>query len=187
MSDSVCGMTENTMSALTKMVVDKIVQGYSLEEASEQSGISTTEGVKVWKKYVAEREEMPAIELYLLHQLRLEKLLTHVYTLAMHGNDPDNIDNMIKLLDRIEALQDLNKSRVRDAQNELTTLTRQQAALMIQAFIVYGEGMKQKIEQALENKTIKAIKGELLSDYDTISSELTQNALSALEEMENAG
>lgn len=175
-------VVEHAQSALTKIVVSDLVKGYQMEQVAERHGLTTFDVARTWQEYVSTRNQMSPTEQWVLALLRLESLLTHVQELAMSGNDPDNIENMLKLLDRIEALQGLNADRKSKAEEQLARLSAMQTQLVLQAMLALQNSFRGMIQEALEQKTIKAIKGQLLDNFDTAFVQIAQEALVSVAE-----
>lgn len=126
-------MTEipNTMSYLTKEVVDYRVMGYSLEETANKIGIPVEDAVKEWRAYTTGYVVESKEERWLLHLLRLENLLVKV-NLALEGaHEIEDYEVVLKLLDRVEALQSLNLSRKEEAEREADKQNRLMAEQVI--------------------------------------------------------
>lgn len=126
-------MTEipNSMSYLTKEVVDYRVMGYSLEETAAKIGIPVEDAVKEWRSYTSGYVVESKEERWLLHLLRLENLLVKV-NLALEGaHEIEDFEVVLKLLDRVEALQSLNLSRKEEAEREADKQNRLMAEQVI--------------------------------------------------------
>lgn len=174
---------ENTMDLLTKIVVDSRVAGHTFEETAEQEGISAQEVVAAWKEYVENRMVMSQEEQWVLHLLRLEKLLVKVNTRLNASSEAEDFELVMKLLDRVEALQGLNVARKSEADNALVELTRAQTQIILTAMVNLQNSFKNQLEEAFDkHKTIKAIKGEVLDNYDTAFLALAQQALTTTSE-----
>lgn len=157
-------MTEmdNTLDALTMQVRDERLKGYSFEEIAVRSGVRVEEVVAVWKDFINSRNVMPPEEQFVLHLLRLENLLVKVNDRLSYADKAEDYELIVKLLDRIAALQALNLDVKRDAEDRLAALTQAQTAIILQAVFAIQTGLLQHVEAAFEkHKTIKAIKGEL--------------------------
>ena len=166
-----------TAQALNTIIVKELVKGRSFEQISEKLGIPVTEVVSEWQKYVSERNTMPWEEQWLLHLLRLEKLLDTAWDVLQGDMDSDSILAVAKVLEKIEELQSLNISRKEKLQSDMIQLNKAQVSLMLQGFAVLGENLKEHITHALGNKTIKAIKGELVEDFDAKFRTFTKESL----------
>ena len=99
---------ENGLDLLTKQVVDKRVGGFTFEEIAETMQIPTAEVVKTWRDYVDNRAEMSQEEQWVLHLLRLENLLTKAHARLNMASEAEDYELILKLLDRVEALEALN-------------------------------------------------------------------------------
>lgn len=171
----------NGQDALTTMILKDIVKGYSLEQISAKHEVDLKEVVKRWQGYVSNRTEMSKPEQWVLHLMRLEDLLRRVNTKLEFSEQIEDFNQVLQILERIETLQNLNLSRKQEAEAELVTLSRAQGELLAQAFNHFGILMKGYIDEALNKPTIKGIKGQF-EDYETIVGELTEKALSVIEE-----
>lgn len=175
-------MQEN-LSVLAAMVVQDRLTGYSFEEIAANRGIPVEDVVTAWREYVASRTEMPQEEQRVLHELRLENLLTKVNTRLNYASAAEDYEVVLKLLDRVEALQALNRTRQSEANEQLEQLTRRQTQLILAAMMAMQTNMRALLENAFEAKTIKAIKGQVLDNYDNWFVETAQKALSGVGEV----
>lgn len=121
----------NTMDALTKQVVDYRTTGYSLEETANKIGIPTEDAVEAWRSYVAGFVVESKEERWLLHLLRLESLLVKVNLALESSENVEDFEVVLKLLDRVEALQSLNLSRKEEAEREADKANRLMAEQII--------------------------------------------------------
>lgn len=151
---------------LNQIVVKELVRGLSFEQIADKLELDVQDIVDVWQEYVSDKRAMPWEEQWLLHLLRLEKLLDTAWTVLSNELDADSINAVAKVLEKIEELQSLNISRKEKMQGEVLAMTQAQSMLMLQAFAVLQEQLKNQITQAFEGRTIKAIRGELLDDFD---------------------
>lgn len=176
-------MTEinNTMDVLTSQVVDDRRKGHSFEEIAANRSVKVTEVVNAWKSYVDNRMVMSEEEQWVLHLIRLEFLLTQVNDRLSYADKAEDYELVIKLLDRIAALQALNKDLKKDADDKLVQITKAQTQVILQAIFALSNGVHAHIEQAFENgKTIKTIKAELTGE--TFRQNITAEAQKALTE-----
>lgn len=169
---------ESNMSILTKQVVEARIKGQTIEEIAADIGISTEEAVTEWKAYVASRTVMPKEEQWLLQLLRIEDLLYRVNVKLQHSEFISDYEVVIKILEQLEKLQNLNLSRKEVAEAEAATLHRLQAEQLIGILEMSKLMMRGMIEEAFENKTLKAAKAALLTDLG----EYTDKALEKLDE-----
>ena len=167
------------MSYLTKSVVDKRVQGLTIEETAAQVGISVEEAVIEWKNYVASRTQMPKDEQWVLHLLRVENLLSKANLRLESSKFIEDFEVVLKILDRIEALQSLNHSRKDVAEAEAEKVNRLQAEQLIGILEMSKLMMRGMIEEAFAKKTLKAARESLLQDLG----EYTDKALEQLEQI----
>lgn len=166
---------------LTKQVVDSRIKGLTIEETASELGLSVEEAVIEWKNYVSSRVSMPKEEQWLLQLLRIEDLLYKANKRLEHSQFMEDFEHVLKILDRIEALQSLNFSRKEVAEAEADKLHRLQAEQLVAILEMSRLMMKGMIEEAFENKTLKAAKAALLIDLG----EYTDKALERLENVEN--
>lgn len=169
---------QEAMSFLTKKVVENVLAGYTLEETADRVGISSVEAVKEWKAYVAARNRMPKEEQWLLHLMRLENLLTKANARLENAQFADDFELVLKILDKVEALQSLNLSRKEEAQIEANKVNRLLGEQVLGILEVSKLQTAQMIEAAFaQHKTLKAAKAALLEDLG----EYTTKALTELE------
>lgn len=171
---------QSNMSMLTKQVVDYRIKGMTIEETATTLGLTVEEAVIEWKNYVSSRVNMPKEEQWLLQLLRIEDLLLKANLRLEHSKFMEDFEHVLKILDRIEALQSLNFSRKEVAEAEADKLHRLQAEQLISILEMSRLMMKGMIEEAFENKTLKAAKAALLQDLG----EYTDKALERLESAE---
>ena len=172
-------MTENSMSALTKQVVDLRVKGYSLEEVASQIGIPTEDAVIQWRQYVATYTVESKEERWLLHLLRLESLMVKVERALEDYEEIGDFEVMLKLLDRIEALQSLNLSRKEEAEREADKQNRLMAEQVIGIVTATHKSMLETLETAFErHKLGKAGSAKVLVD---MGEKFLPKALKAIE------
>lgn len=155
----------NTMDALTTQIVDLRLKGYSFEEISVKTGVRPEEIVATWREYLDNRSKTSPEEEWVLQLLRLERLLTQVNDRLAYCDKAEDYEVVIKLLDRIAALQGINKDMQKDAKDKLTALTNAQTAIFLQVVFAIQNGLVQHINEAFEkHRTIKALKGELVGE-----------------------
>lgn len=171
---------ENTMDLLTKIVVDSRMDGYTFEEIAVDNDVTPDEVVKAWKHYIDSRMVMSAEEQWVLHLLRLERLLVKVNQRLNASSEAEDFELVLKLLDRVEALQGLNVERKTKADAVLVELTKAQTQIILTAMVTLQQNFKEVLAEAFErNKTIKAIKGDVLDNFDTQFLAEAQKALTA--------
>lgn len=169
---------QENLSYLTKQVIEKRLMGHTLEETADLVGISIEECVKEWKSYVAGRYKMPKEEQWLLHLMRVESLLVKANKRLDNAQFADDFELVLKILDRIEALQSLNLSRKEVAELEAEKVSRLLAEQVIGILEVSKQQTQFIIEQAFsQHKTLKAAKQAMLEDLG----EYTTAALTKLE------
>lgn len=168
---------ENSLDALTKFVVDNRRTGFTFEEIAEKRGIKVLDVVNAWKEYVQNRATMPEEEWQVLHEIRLEHFLTQCNERLTYATRADDYELILKTLDRIEAMQVINKERKSDAEAKLNQLTQQQTQLILTAMMNMRNEFKGFLEKAFEQKTIKSIRGTVLDSFDTAFNEVATKAL----------
>lgn len=174
----------NTMDALTSQVVKLKIKGYSFEEISGKIGVDAEEVVLCWREYLNSASTMTPEEQTQLQLLRLEHLLVQVNDRLQYADKAEDYELVIKLLDRVAALQGINKDLQKHADDRLIQITQAQTALILQAVFAMNTGMQAHIEAAFEkHKTIKALRGELLGEgMTTVFTTEAQRALTGVEE-----
>jgi hypothetical protein len=174
---------ENNMDLLTQIVVDSRSEGYTFEEIAVENGISVEEVVRAWREYIDSRVVMSPQEQWVLHLIRLEKLLVMAHKRANSATTAEDLELFLKIFDRIEALQALNKARKTEAQEALTELTKAQTQIILSAMVTLQNNVKEVLAEAFErNKTIKALRGEVLDNFEATFLAEAQKALSATSE-----
>lgn len=173
---------QNGMSALTKIVVEGLISGLQFEELAENNNIPVVEVVRTWKNYLQNQQKMSREEQWALHLLRLEAFLTKLHSRLEYSTKAEDYELVLKMLDKLEAMHALNETRKVAADEVVKSLSQQQGLLVMQVMFAMQASFKTLIEDALENKTIKAIKADLLDDYE---STFTQTAQKALETVAN--
>lgn len=169
---------QEALSFLTKQVIENILKGYTLEETADRVGITSVEAVKEWKAYVAHRNRMPKEEQWLLHLMRLENLLTKANARLENAQFADDFELVLKILDKVEALQSLNLSRKEAAEIEASKVHRLLGEQVLGILEVSRQQTAQMIEAAFASqKTLKGAKQALLQDLG----EYTTHALTKLE------
>mgnify|MGYP000439203840 CR=1 FL=1 len=174
----------NTMDALTSQVVKLRVKGYSFEQISTKIGVDPEEIVHTLHVYRNARTVATPEEEWVLQLLRLENLLVQVNDRLNYADKAEDFELVIKLLDRVAALQGINKDMQKSADDRLIQITQAQTALILQAVFAMSTGVRDHIEAAFEkHKTIKALRGELLGEsFTTVFTNEAQRALSGVEE-----
>lgn len=153
----------NTLDMLTAQVSDLRIKGYSFDDISTKTGVDVDEVVRNWRAYVSSQTVMTPEEQSFLQLQRVERLLTQINARLAYADKAEDYELVLKTLDRIAALQGINKDLQRDAADKLAQITQAQTALILQAVFAMQHGVQMHIEQIFEkHKTIKAIRGELL-------------------------
>jgi hypothetical protein len=156
---------ENTMSYLTKEVVDWRVKGFTLEETANKIGIPVEDAVVEWQSYVASHKVETKEERWLLHLLRLENLLTKVNLALETSDNIEDYEVVLKLLDRVEALQSLNLSRKEEAEREADKANRLMAEQVIGIVTATHKAMVETLEKAFnKHKVGKVARETILTD-----------------------
>lgn len=168
---------ESGLDNATEQVLKHLTNGYNIEQVAGKMEISPEEVHDVWVAYKTDRRKMSKEDQWLLYLLRLEKLLTNASELLEGQITAKNLEAAVLILQKIEELHDLNLSRVAEAKEDVVTLTKQQVGILFQVFEELKAGWRAEMEKAFEGRTIKAIKGELLDNYDNTFSNLHREAL----------
>lgn len=163
--------------ALTTSLLKLMRKGYNLNDIADKLEITPHKANEVWQEYVSNRLTLPFEHQWILHLDRLENLLVLAHGVLEDSWDSDSVDSVLKVLDRIEDMQSLALSRKEKAQADLVQLTKMQMGLMFQVLTNMQAVYKESLEKAFEKKTIKAIKDDVLGEFDTTFRELTYNAL----------
>lgn len=174
-------MTEfvNTVSALTKQVVDYRVKGHTLEETANKIGIPVEDAVIEWQAYVASHVVETQEERWLLHLLRLENLLTKVNLALEDYESIEDFEVVLKLLDRVEQLQSLNLSRKEVAEREADKVNRLLAEQVIGIISASHAAYLDTLEKAFKRQGVgKKATENILTD---MGENYLQKALTKIE------
>lgn len=119
---------------LKKAVIENIAKGYSIENIASRMDMPKEAVVRVWQDYVEDYHNMPQEERWIVHEMRLEYLLQRATSLIEQSMSEEfggtNLNAALKILEKLEQLQDLNKSRKAEAQTQLVEMTARQVSLM---------------------------------------------------------
>lgn len=148
---------------VTEKVINKLAHGYSIEQVATQIGETADVVFQIWQQYARDRKVMPQEEQWLLHLVRLELLLQKAHDVIEENMDAKSIEAAVKLMERIEELQDLNLARRRDAEKDVVELTEMQVGLLFKITNAIASGFRAQLEQA---GSMEVIKGEILGDFD---------------------
>lgn len=173
-----------TQQALTQNVLKHMLRGRNIEQTAAKMNISPADVFRVWQGYVQDRLNMSWEEQWLLHLLRLENLLDLAHDVLESSMSADDINALLGILAKIEELQNLNLSRKKQAEDEMVSLTKAQVEILFQVMREMKDGIKAEVEAALEKKTVKAIKGELLDDFEGKFMDIQRHALEAVSNAE---
>lgn len=164
-----------------------MVKGYSFEQIAEREGIEVHEAVRAWKSYTDNRAVRSHEDWMLLHELRLESLLTMAHDRLQYAQSEDlsEFKAILEILDRIEKLKGLNKERKAEAIEVLARINEIQANIILAAFETLKSSMQARVLDAIDrHKTIKAIKADVTDVFDNQLMPVAQQALLATEEQE---
>jgi len=180
-------VVSNTLDMLTAQVSDYRIKGYSFDDIAQKTGVRTEEVVKCWRDYMSSSTTMTAEEQTFLHLQRVERFLVQINNRLAYADKAEDYELVLKTLDRISALQGINKDLQRDASDKLVQITQAQTALILQAVFAISTGMREHIEQTFEkHKTIKAIRGDLLGpEFINVFNNEAQRALTQEAEKES--
>lgn len=171
--------SQNSMSALTARIVKDRVRGHTLEEIATDIGIPVVDVVTEWQAYVAGHTVETKEERWLLHLLRLEGLLKKVDLALEDYESVEDFEVMLKLLDRIEALQSLNLSRKEEAEREADKANRLMAEQVIGIITATHKTMMDSLEAAFnKHKVGKVARETILID---MGEKVVPKALKAIE------
>ena len=171
--------SQNSMSALTSRIVKDRVRGHTLEEIATDLGIPVVDVVTEWQAYVAGHTVETKEERWLLHLLRLEKLLRKVDLALEDYESVEDFEVMLKLLDRIEALQSLNLSRKEEAEREADKANRLMAEQVIGIITATHKTLMDSLEVAFnKHKVGKVARETILTD---MGEKVVPKALKAIE------
>ena len=174
-------MTEiaNSMSFLTKQIVDLRVKGNTLEQIAQDLGIPVEDVVAEWRSYVSAYTVESKEERWLLHLLRLENLMVKVERALEDYTEITDFEVMLKLLDRIEALQSLNLSRKEEAEREADKMNRLMAEQVIGIITATHQTLMDSLETAFnKHKVGKVARETILTD---MGEKVVPKALKAIE------
>lgn len=156
---------QNSMSALTKQIVDLRVKGHSLAEVASRIGIPEVEAVAKWEEYVKSYKMESKEAQWLLHLLRLENLLVKVEHALEDYEEISDFEVMLKLLDRVEALQSLNLSRKEEAEREADKVNRLLAEQVIGIVTATHRAYLETLTKAFDkHKVGKVARETILTD-----------------------
>jgi hypothetical protein len=174
---------DGNLDMLTRTVLDERLDGYTFEEIAERNDMDVLDVVRCWKSYVDSRQIMSREDQWLLHLMRLERLLVKANRMLERSTDLKDFEAMIGILDRIEQLQNLNLSRIDKAKSDLQALTEAQADLIVSVLFAGFKAIQAEIESAFEKgRTIKAIRAEVTDVFDNKALPAAQTALLAASE-----
>lgn len=178
----------NTLDMLTAQIVKYRIKGHTFDWIANKIGVAGEEIVRAWREYMDSTTVMSPEEQTFLQLLRLENLLTQVNDRLQYADKAEDYELVIKLLDRVAALQGINKDMQKDASDKLIQITQAQTAIILQAIFAVSHGVRLHIEQSFEkHKTIKAIKGELLGPtFTEVFNNEAQRALTQEAEKEQS-
>lgn len=174
-------MTEiqNSMSFLTKQIVDLRVKGNTLEQIAQDIGIPVEDVVAEWRSYVSAYTVESKEERWLLHLLRLENLMVKVEAALENYEEISDFEVMLKLLDRIEALQSLNLSRKEEAEREADKMNRLMAEQVIGIITATHTSFMEMLEAGFKKQGVgKVSAAKILTD---LGERAVPRALKAIE------
>lgn len=172
------------MTTIQKIVVPELTRGRNFEQIADDNGIPVVDVVREWRDYLENRNRMSPDEQYQLHLLRLENLLNMVtaYVESNQGRDSDAVKNILGLLDQVEKLQNLNKSRLEEARANMEILSEKQMQMIFCAMIAMKGYIDERVDQALSYNRIVDIRKHLNTDKDDWFYSKAQEALETIKE-----
>lgn len=172
------------MTTIQKIVIPELTRGKNFDQIADDNGIPVTDVVREWRDYLANRNRMSPDEQYQLHLLRLENLLNMVtaYAESTNGRDSDAVKNILGLLDQVEKLQNLNKSRLEEARANMEILSEKQMQMIFRAMVAMKGYIDQRHAEALSHNRIVDIRKHMNTDKDDWFYTAAQNALETIKE-----
>lgn len=171
-----------TSDDLRELVVNNLVKGQTIDRIATKLGIDSQTVVKYWKEYVDGQYAMPVEEQRLLHERRLEFLLERAIALIEGAMSEEfggsNLTSALRILDKIEELQDLNKSRKHEAEAQLIALTNQQVTQMLHIFDTVKMELAQQLAKEIQATPKKHWQPEVIQGvFEVTQMEALENAL----------
>lgn len=174
---------QNGMSALTKIVVEGLVEGEQFEDIAEANDIPVVEVVRTWRNYLQNQTKMSREEQWSLHLLRLESFLSKIHKRITATSEWQDYELVLKMLDKLEAMHALNEARKTEADDVIKTLSEQQGQLIAMMLAAFSTGYtKQVLEIVEQGKTLKGIRTKLDEMSGDIVDEQITLALGVLDE-----
>jgi hypothetical protein len=170
---------QNSMDAFTKQIRDERIKGHSLEEIASGIGVPVEEVVEAWSTYISGYTIESKEEQWILHLARLENLLVKVNRALEDYDSIEDFEVILKLLDRIEALQSLNLSRKEEAERKADEMYRLQAEQLIGIVTATHKSMIESLDKAFAKHKVGAkAKESILTD---MGEKFLPKALEAIE------
>ena len=156
---------QNSMSALTKQIIDLRAKGNSMAEVASELGIPVEDVVEDWQNYINSYTVESKEEQWILHLIRLENLLVKVNRALEDYESIEDFEVVLKLLDRIEALQSLNLSRKEEAERKADEMYRLQAEQVIGIVMATHKSILESLTKAFDkHKVGKVARETILTD-----------------------
>jgi len=170
---------QNSLDAFTKQIRDERIKGHSLEEIASDIGVPVVEVVEAWQNYISSFTIESKEEQWILHLARLENLLVKVNRALEDYESIEDFEVILKLLDRIEALQSLNLSRKEEAERKADEMYRLQAEQLIGIVTATHKSMLESLDKAFHKHKVGAkAKESILTD---MGEKFLPKALEAIE------
>jgi len=147
---------QNSMSALTKSIVDGRIAGKNFQEIASSMGIPVEDVVADWNEYTSSYTVETKEEQWLLHLMRLENMLVKVNAALEDYESIEDFEVVLKLLDRIEALQSLNLSRKEEAERKADEMYRLQAEQVVGIVMATHKSMLESLTKAFDRHKVGA-------------------------------
>lgn len=168
------------MTTVQRLIMPELIRGRSIEQISEDTGLSTVEVTREWQDYVSNKTEMSPEELLVLHLLRLENALYMITTRVQDSNaeDPDAIKSMLAALEQLEKLHGLNKQRIEEAREEVAIVTEAQMQMIMRIMLAFQNNLQEHLVDALTRvDSLDELRSELLDQFQPWFAKQAQLAL----------
>ena len=176
---------QNGMSALSKIVVEAMIEGKQFDDIADENGLPVIAVVKTWRDYLSNQTRLSRDEQWALHLLRLESFLNKLHTRISASSEWQDYELVLKMLDKLEAMHALNETRKTAADDVLKSLSEQQGQIIAMMLTTFSRGLLEQVQEIVDNgKTLKGIKTKLEEITGEIVDEQIDKALGVLEHAE---